>query len=363
MDKIKVWYYNSLFGREVCFTIGEAKDFGNGIYEEGVLYYEGDLKSLLQQNPYAYCFHMGYLCNRFYLSKQSALEKAKLAESAWVEEFGEFAIYEYHVESQRYFPVEFPVTATLVEGERGLLCRLNMRPDIDGKKPTGKIYFPDRSCAKDLCVGPAVITEILDRGNYGFFKAHMQQFEAPSDEEVSLYVIRNGLYDRKVNFCSNRFGNFVIIDEICLIRGSEGVITSYSPLGKYDPKVTVKESILAKDLVCQGYQGCNFDDLVNKFGEFMFDSYKANNSSKFISKLVDKAVRFGFISIKSIYNVDFVDVNTRYLEDAIDQFSREEMAEIAEACHELNEKANEAIRSKIRKGKIQLNLKVHYRGY
>lgn len=362
MDKIKVWYYNSPFGREVCFTIGEAKDFGSGICEEGVLYYEGDLQSHLQQNPYVYCFHIGYLCNRFYLSKQNALERAKLAESAWVEEFGESAIYEYHVEPQRYFPVKFPVSTILVGGGRGLLCRMNLRPDENGTKSAGKIYFPDRSCAEELCAGPAVITEVKDHGNYGFFKAHMRHFEAPSNEEVSLFIIKNGLYDQQVYFCSNKFGNFVTINMICLIKSSDGVTSMYNQLGKYDPNVTVKESILARDLVSQVYQGCNFNDLVGKFGEFLFDSYNAQNSLKFVSQLFDKAVRFGFISIKSIYNVDFVDVNTRYLEDAIDQFSREEMSEIAKACHEMNEKANEAIRSKIRKGKLQLNLKVQHRG-
>lgn len=354
MDKIKVWYYNSPFGREVCFTIGEAKDFGSGICEEGVLYYGGDLQSHLQQNPYVYCFHIGYLCNRFYLSKQNALERAKLAESAWVEEFGESAIYEYHVEPQRYFPVELPVSTILVEGERGLLCRLNMRPDIDGKKPMGKFYFPDRSCVKDLCAGPAVVTEVKDHGSYGFFKAHMCLFETPSDEEISAFIIKHSMYDRKVSFCSNRFGDFVIIDEICLIKDKDGVFSSYTPLGKYDPNITVKKSITARDLVCQLYQGSGFDELFDSFGEFQFDSYRSQKSTKFVSLLFDEAVKFGLISTRSIYNVDFVNVNYQSLEDALCQFGREELAEIAKVCRDMNNKANEAIRSKIRKGKIQL---------
>ncbi len=364
MNEVTIWSSKSApSNTEVRFTAGEAIDAGWSWSREalpGVLYYTGDLASILKITSSVYHYPMDYLSRYFYFSKEEALQEAKKARPEWVQFHGNL-VQECHILPKQYKPVELPVYAELEQGRKGLMCRMNLRPDVFGTHTQGKLYFPDRSCEEGLCIGPIVVTGVKERTNYGFIQCHMRQFEVPSDEAVSNFIISRNLYEGTVKFCSNKFGQFVLIDEVvCLIKQEKEAVICDIRLDKYDSNVVVKETIIGRDLVCQGYQGCSFKELVSKFGRFQYESHQATENTKFISKLFDEAIRYGFVSLKTIHNVDFVEVNKRKLEEAMDQFSREEMDKIITVCSDLNEKANKAIRSKVKNGKIRLDTKRRY---
>lgn len=366
MNEIKVWSTDTWScGTQVRFNAGEAIDMSdNHNAQAGVLYFDGNLEEILKNISDVFRYNLDYLARFFYFSEEDALNAAKKARPEWVEEHGN-CVQKCYIEPAQYKPVTLPVHVMLETSAKGLYCRMNLRPDVFGTRNHGKMYFPDRSCKDDLCAGPAVITEVTERTSYGFLKGHMQQFQAPSDEQLSNYIIDLNLYDFYFRFCTNKFGSFVLyhaphlIGDTCLIL-KDGIvhISDYS-LDQYDPDITVKETIKGVDLVCQGYQGCNFNELICKFGRFEFANRSflpvPTTSPRFLSDLFDEAVSYGFISLKSSLNIEYVEVNVPKLKTVIDQFSREEMREITSLCADINEKANKAIQSKIKNGKIHLD--------
>lgn len=363
MNEIKVWSTDTWScGTQVRFNAGEAIDLSdNHNALAGVLYFDGNLEELLKNTSSVYRYNLDYLRRFFYFSEEDALNAAREARPEWVDENGS-CVQKCYIEPAQYKPVALPVCTVLETNAKGLYCRLNLRPDVFGTHTPGKIYFPDHSCKDKLCAGPVVITEVKERTSYGFVKGYPRQFQAPTDEQLSNYIIESNLYDFNFRFCTNRFGSFVFCPatDTCFVLKDGNVHKTY-PLNEYDPDITVREEVKGVDLVCQGYQGCNFDELVSKFGAFQFVDPFASTSSRYLSDLFDEAVSFGFISLRSSHGVEYVEVHANVLKTAIDQFSREEMQELFSLCADLNEKANKAIQAKIRSGKIRLNTNIFLR--
>lgn len=358
----KVWYTDSFNGGIlVRFTKGEAIEDGHtGWSPEGTLHYCGDLAEILKNTSTVYRYAVGDLCSHFYFDEEEAW---KAVAESFYDGLSKDNLQVCDIVPKKYEPVKLPCHVLLEEGNRGLLCRMNLHPEETGMKSGWKLYFPDRDCKEELCAGPAIITEVKEKSTYGFFKARMVQYEAPSDEEVSQYIIKHNMYDRDVRFCSNKFGNFVLLDELRLVKKDGEVSICNIRPDVYDNNVIVSKVIKSCDLVSQGYQGCSVDELIAKFGQFMFDGYGSKRSTRFISILFDEAISSGFINLRTIHNVEFVEVNREALEYNLNQYSPEEMSEIAAVCADLNEKANQAIKSKIKSGKIHLNIKPQHRGY
>lgn len=262
-----------------------------------------------------------------------------------------------------------PTTATLYRNEKGLFCRLNLRPDLDGTIP-GKIFFPDRSCTAELCEGPCVITEIKDKGNYGFFKGHMQQYKSPSDEALDDYLRdHDGLCDSFMRYMKGKFGEY-----ISLIARPWGQSGGYIDWQKYlvqtdnekveehtygvftdDTTATITKEISVADFLCEGYHGCSFDELMGKFVSPAFQIHNATHSNKFVSHLFDDAVDAKFLRPMQSGNIFFVEIDKSNLIRSLMDFSREEMSELIQTVNGINKTANEAIKGKIKRGQIRIS--------
>jgi hypothetical protein len=361
MNQVTVWYGSrdtySGYDTFVRFTKGEMINItGERDPKSGVLHYEGDLNALLKDEYGIIVYHtgVGNLKGNFYFSKEAAIEAVKSEAPDWWQRYENYCVDDCYLDKQGLYPVSLPVTNTLSMGKKGLYCRLNLRPDLDGTRTEGMLFFPDRRCTSELCAGPAVITEVNIKGTYGFFKAHMKQFEAPSESELINRIVNNQLYNETVSFYSSKFGEFVKIGNVCYVTGSDNSITSVCCLDVYDSDAKVVESYIARDFVCRKLHGCSFEELTNSFGKFEFNINGSTPSIKFISHLVDEAVALKVISTLSACGVDYAVLSSAELVRRLDQFSTEELKELAIVCSSMNEKANEAIKSKIRKGKMSL---------
>lgn len=352
MNSVNVWFAETwLSGLQVRLNSGEAQDVSDGYGAPlGVLYYDGDLNEILRDTTSVFRFNADYLSRNFYFSREAAQEAA---EKAGLADHPTGGIQEGHICPAQYKPVKLPTEVFLLENEKGLYCRMNLHPEIFGMHQKGKMYFVDRSCRDDLCFGPAVITEVHERTSYGFMIGHAKQFEPPSDLQLAAQVTYSGDYKQMIRFCSNKFGHFVQIGKKCFVL-KDGMAFSEYQLNHYDSNITVLREISGEDLVCQVYHGCDFKDLIARFGHFNFEGYHATPSTKFLSHLFDEAVTAGFIELKTTNNVNFVLVDQEKLAQALDQFTKEEMKRICESCAEINRKANAEMYNKVRNGKVRL---------
>ncbi len=175
MNHVQVWStYAGLRGIQVRLTAGEAIDASlHDDVLEGVLYYEGDLDEILQEKREVFCYNKEHLARYFYFSKEAALQAARISNPEWVEEHSNI-VRKCYICPAKYKRVDLPVEAILSQNEKGLYCRMNLRPDVFGTRTAGKMYFPDRSCKNQLRPGPVVITEVFERTSYGFIVCHMK---------------------------------------------------------------------------------------------------------------------------------------------------------------------------------------------
>lgn len=170
----------------IVTVLGHAKDLDRNC-RAVQLHYEGNLDDCLKRNDRAYCVHSTLfppelnerLWNNFYFDRSEAIQAAK---EAGAEDAGVWCTSYYYIlnSGEKYAPLEFPVIAQLHRNKKGLYCRLNVHPEIDGLSASGKFFFPDRSCASTLCEGPVIIESIEDHGTFGFFTGKLEHFSAPS---------------------------------------------------------------------------------------------------------------------------------------------------------------------------------------
>lgn len=368
MLKTKVYWApgNYMVGPQLRLKPGEVKGYGGGVEYE--LVYDGDLNEYLEN-------HFSVMAYRVFSNDHnlpwalSEEEANRIANEAGVPSNDEYPRRMMMAELRPPYlkPVTLPTTATLYKNDRGLFCRLNLRPDLDGDIP-GKIFFPDRSCAAELCEGPCVITEIKDKGNYGFFKGHMYQFKAPTDEALDNYLREhNYLADYILRYMKSKFGEYIsvimkpaswsygYIDmQQCLVLTNDNKVEEYNyGVFSTDETAIITKEISIADYLCEGYHGCTFNDLMNKFITPIFQ-VKAAHSNKFVSHLFDDAVDANFLQPLQFGNIFFVDISRENLICSLMDFSREEMDELIQTVNKINTTANEAIKGKIKRGQISI---------
>ena len=362
MKTTKIYSTQDRYGDMFLFlNEGEAKDNGMHV-EEDQLMYEGDIEAAYGNFFFAYFFEseQGWRHTTWCRTKEQAIEMA-LKEG--VERDGStlsarLSVAMFH---EPYLKTrEFPLRTVLSQGNKGLYCKLNLHPEIDGIHSSGKFYFPDRSCADNLCEGPVIITEIKDRGTYGFFKGHMRKFSLPADEDLDNYIekyYQQGYIENSFRFVESEFGSFVLTPhDMVLAKDEKGNFidnVSFHELGK---KGTIVKTVAFSDFICEGYHDCAFTELMNKFNVFHFETaFGVVSSDKFISELLDDAIADKFIKPKALDGVFFVSVDPQELKKSLMKYSREEMQELIETVNDINQKAEAAIKSKIKSGKISLD--------
>lgn len=359
MQEIKVWYSFGFLSSNVRLTKGEAKDaaYGSAVHE-GILHYDGDLEDLLNKRSVVFSVNQGNSFGHFFFTLEEAINHYVEGSGADGESY--FAeVYDIYPAS--YKPVELPTTVMLYKGDRGLCCRLNLHPEEDGAYCKGKIYFVDRSCTDKAREGLFVVTSVKDKGSYGFVSGYMKQCKAPSTKQVVSYIIENSMYDNHVSFCKSNVGDFAIINGRYFVQ-EDGEMVHSSLLVHLDDKFVVIDKVTTgADLVCEVYQDCTYREFKDRFVRFGFSVPQSVHSSRFISDLFDEAEDCGFVSLRSAYNVDFVDVVDNKLPDVLDQFSKDEVREIVDIVNKINKNANSVITGKIKSGKIpMLTRRVNY---
>lgn len=339
------------------YNLGEAS---KGAFEFR-LAYTGDLNCI--QEEYTPIFRK---CgsNTFYLSRFEA--------SAESEDAGE--IWDATLRPPYLKPVKLPTTAYLTPGDRGLYTHLNLHPEIDGLDARGKVYFPDRSCADNLTCGEAIITEVRDKGSYGFFKGHNVKYEWPTDDQLDAYIHdRNDMWNEVLVYIETaHFGKFILTGSR-FVYGSEGYVVHNGigvrdgelvPISDYmrieQDKVREVKRVEVPDFICKRYHDCSFGELLKKFVEAPQAEKMArwgHYHDKFISKLMDEASDSAVVRpMASEQGVFFYDIRPDGIASALSCFSKEEMDEIVKTVNQVNMAATEQIRSLIKRGKMRIDV-------
>lgn len=342
----------------IYFNIGEA---GKGAFEYR-LAYTGDLNRI--QKEYTTAFRK---CdsNTFYLSRFEASAESGDAGEVW-----EATLCPPYLK-----PVKLPTTAHLVPGDRGLYTHLNLHPEIDGQDARGKVYFPDRSCADDLTSGEVIITEVRDKGSYGFFKGHNVKYEWPTDDQLDAYIHdRDNMWSGVLIYIETaHFGNIIMTGDR-FRYGSEGYF-SQGGIGVRDgelvsigdfcmfveqDKVRETKRVEVPDFICKRYHDCSFGELLKKFVEVPQAGKMVrwgHDHDKFISELMDEASDSAVVRpMASEQGVFFYDIRPDGIASALSCFSKEEMGEIIKTVNQVNMAATEQIRGLIKRGKMRLDV-------
>lgn len=343
----------------IYFNIGEA---GKGAFEFR-LAYTGDLNRI--QKEYTAVFRK---CdsNTFYLSRFEASAESGDAGEVW-----EATLCPPYLK-----PVKLPTTARLVLGDRGLYTRLNLHPEIDGQDARGKVYFPDRSCADDLTSGEVIITEVRDKGSYGFFKGHNVKYEWPTDDQLDAYIHdHDNMWSGVLVYIKTaHFGNIIItgnrhpygwskgyyIQGGIGVRDGELVSVGESYMLFEQDKVCETKKVEVSDFICKRYHDCSFGELLKKFVEVPQAEKMVrwgHHHDKFISELMDEASDSAVVCpMASEQGVFFYDIRPDGIPSALSCFSKEEMDEIIKTVNQVNMAATEQIRSLVKRGKMRLDV-------
>lgn len=340
------------------FNKGEA---GRGAVEYQ-LAYTGELSDL--QKEYRDIFRT-VSSNTYYLTRH---------EAAIANEEGE-RIWDAQLCPPYLKPVELPVTAYLAPGDRGLYTNLNLHPEIDGRTAKGKVYFPDRSCADDLVYGEAIITEVRDKGSYGFFKGHNVKYEWPTDDQLDAYIHdRNDMWNEVLVYIETaHFGKFILTGSR-FTYGSEGYVVHNGigvrdgelvPISDYmrieQDKVREVKKVEIPDFICQRYHDCSFDKFMKKFVQLpQADKLHrwGRSSDKYISHLMDEAVDSAVVypTVTEQSGVFFYYLRPDGIASALSCFSREEMDEIIKTVNQVNMAAITQIQSLVKRGKMNITI-------
>lgn len=225
------------------------------------------------------------------------------------------------------------------------------------KQVAGRYCFP--VYGQELCEGYAQVEIVADKGNYCFFTGTMVQYSVPSDESIVEYLERNELFDATLTFRRNGLkGSYVVVRnrfrKFVLSGDAENrVVEMLDDFGSEFDKATEIQEISAKDFISNYYLGSSIEELKRGFVPFGFDVV-SSKSIKFINALFDEAIEYGIIGLREALGVHFVEFYEVGLLDNKDNFSVEEIKQIFTDASRINTAANEAITSKIRKGKLSL---------
>lgn len=375
LNSVTMYMVHTLNGIMLFFNPGEAKEesglMGRAYkYDEVTLHYHGNgtldaLKNCAPLTAYRAVISATGERTDWYLSMQKA-------DNAVVDKVCEVQFEKAQIQRPYLKPEQLPTLEQLIANERGLFTRMNLHPEVDGFSSRGKIYFPDRSCAEKLCAGPAVITEVKDKGNYGFFTGHMVQYEWPDDNALLEYIEKDGFMNRHMlTFVeTEHFGKIVVLSEQ-LIYESSRYFPCHKALGIYDGElVSITDTsvlsdpgddiryVTVADLLCREYMGCAFEDLTKCFIELprqYSKKLRCRKYDKYVSDLMDDAADSGVVTPMLLEeSVFFYELHPYGLLATIQGFSNEELDEIVKTVNRVNMAAQEQISSLAKRGKIRL---------
>ena len=262
------------------------------------------------------------------------------------------SIEEGILHQQKLFPIiptqEEPFETIANEGERGLVVFANLNPDEVGTHSTRrKVYFPDRSCAKKICAGKVRITGIKDMGRYGFFTGEMVPYEAPSEEDLAIWLLDNSKFDVTIQFRNNPlWGSCIRIQsphssvETYCSKDSNGELTTFNLLDLYDhQKDEVVEEISAKDFLCTGYAGATMEELCSIVPHVNnLPSSTTEKTSRFLGEDFDTAIDCGLIYLWKAHSVHFCSLNPDKMPEAA-SILKDRLISVLEKAAEINQNA------------------------
>lgn len=367
MNKTTMYAEHSAYdGWHLHFNPGEAKEHNAvGQYHPAAFHHALDVETIKNNGGEAFRAHYNDNVTDWYDTKNGAVAAVPAeAEISMVEEA--------RVHRQWLFPMSFPKTDNVVQGDKGLFVRLNLHPEIDGIT-RGKICFPDRECADKIRSGPVVITGAKDKGNYGFFTGHMVQYEWPDDDKLLDYIEKDGFMSRyHLTYVeTEHFGKIIVLSEkISLVNRyfpchralgvQNGDIVSISDTAVLtDPGDDIR-SVDVADLLCREYMGCDFSNLTNQFIQIPDQWTKRLRIRKYdmyISDLMDDAVDSGIVTPRLLEeSVFFYEFSPYGLLATIHAFSKEEVEEIVKTVNQTNMAALEQVKSLAKRGKIRITI-------
>lgn len=365
----KTTMYAECFGADgwhLHFNPGEAKEH-NAVsqYHPAVFHHALDAETIKSNGGEAFRAYYGDNVTDWYDTRSGAV--AAVPDDAEIS-----MVEEARVHRQWLFPLSFPITDNVVQGDKGLFVRLNLHPEVDGVT-RGKICFPDRECADKIRSGPVVITGAKDKGNYGFFTGHMVQYEWPDDDKLLDYIENDGFMSRyRLTYVeTEHFGKIIVLSEYVGLANryfpchralgvQNGDIVSISDTAVLtDPGDDIR-SVDVADLLCREYMGCDFNKITDQFIQIPDQwtrALRVRSYDKYVSDLIDDAVDSGIVSPKILEEtVFFYEFSSYGLLATIHGFSKEEMEEIVKTVNQINMAAQEQIKSLAKRGKIRIGI-------
>lgn len=322
-------------------------------------------------NPYA---RRGILAGVYGIALPNGTSKYSLTPESGMR----FSGYLEHMED--YKPVTLPIFAVFEKAEKGGFTRLKeLRPDLygfDRHGNVGKLYFIDRSCDQELlhCV-VRVVGISQDYPNYGFLKIEKLNLSVPDEEVLARYIA--ALHDVSPNTSlkfmhSEMCGSYAVLeyDQHARVLAADPsgncveVFESSTVRPSHKSSVMncflssrVTESCTVGDFLCQGYLGCDFEDLQNDLVCFDFvsgDTKVESLGSSIVTDLMRRAADDEIIEIYSLDNVKFVVYNTVRFVTLFRNFTPSEINDLIDSCNAINVDANNGVKNKIRSGKMRL---------
>ena len=361
-----------------CIEDENSKNYMDGIHydvitEEHILCLQGPESKLFtgqyQEKRPIYRLETQGTCGKWYLTIDECFDDDYADLQREAEVIGcKVKLVEADLHPQDLQPVnvskENPYMMLLKPGKRGdeLVGYANLRPDEVGTwSGRKKVYFPDRSCKKDLCAGMVRVTEVVDRGNYGFIKGTMVKYTQPDEEKLAEFLMEKNWLLARMTFVQNPYWGSAIkitpphnensIEYIAV--DSEGELNTWAILPEYDHAADkVTEVVETADFICIGYTGKTHLELC-KIVPRIEDTWRYNmeESIRYINDDFDDAIACGLIKMYRFRTFDLCVIDPDKMCKAA-SILQNDLIPVLEKAKEINEAAAERITNLKRKGKL-----------
>lgn len=186
-------------------------------------------------------------------------------------------------------------------------------------------------------------------------------FKEFSQEEIEYLIRDTKSYFSIVQKYSGDFGSIIVIGNTAYIIQDDKYSIYSGDIDGIKSSMKPEEEDVGVNIICKNTMGVDYDEFEKRITEFDFNYYRADYCDKYVSDLIDSAVDFGFLDVKTINNIMFVEVDKTVLAEAFLYYSKEEMSAIFETISRINTSANEAVISKSRSGKLHVEKNISSR--
>jgi hypothetical protein len=200
-----------------------------------------------------------------------------------------------------------------------------------------------------------------DDDAYGFFIGRMRQFQAPSFEQIADIIMESNLHMIDVMVMNGKLGTYVKIPachskrEVCYALNDAGQPKDVRALSFCDHTVSkCISNTKGYEMVTRAKYGCNFHEFISRFVRHKYKHANSSKSADFPSDVFKKAVAKGLLRLMVIEGIRFVEILEDELKISVGCFTREEMEKIIGEVNAINEKANEIVRERVKKGTMRV---------